>query len=135
MLWDHRGYPGSDTGPCLWLPCEPCSHCRLDHWPEGEHRLLLLHDVDKHVQVGVCKGLLFLVCQCAGAVVGAGILYGVVPDTVRGFADLGCTRVSPSISVGQVRNYTRGGKNIFISANRNIKPIIFCQFSTIFTSI
>jgi len=52
-------------------------------------------------KVGVCKGLLFLVCQCAGAVVGAAVLYGVVPESVRGRDSLGCTGVSPGISVGQ----------------------------------
>jgi len=52
-------------------------------------------------KVGLCKGALFIVCQCLGATTGAGILYAVVPDTVRGAAGLGCTGVSPAISVGQ----------------------------------
>ena len=30
---------------------------------------------------------------------------------------------------------TRGGKNIFLSANRIIEPEIFCQYSTIFRRI
>lgn len=52
-------------------------------------------------KVGLCKGALFILSQCLGATVGAAILYAVVPDTVRGAAGLGCTGVSPSISVGQ----------------------------------
>jgi len=52
-------------------------------------------------KVGVCKGVLFMVCQCVGAVVGAAVLYAVVPTTVRGAASLGCTGISSSISVGQ----------------------------------
>jgi len=53
-------------------------------------------------KVGLCKGALFIVFQCLGATAGAAILRGVVPDSVRGAAGLGCTGVSGDISVGQV---------------------------------
>ena len=61
----------------------------------NQHHQLIL-------QVGLCKGALFIVFQCLGATAGAAILRGVVPDSVRGAAGLGCTGVSGDISVGQV---------------------------------
>jgi len=52
-------------------------------------------------KIGLTKGILYILSQCLGATVGAAILRGVVPDTVRGAAGLGCTGVSQAISVGQ----------------------------------
>ena len=53
------------------------------------------------------------------------------PDTIWGhqFVELFNETADAIATIG------RGGKNIFLSANRIIKPIIFRQFSTIFTSI
>ena len=103
MLWYYCCNTGSDPRSRLWLPCQPGCHCRLDCRPEGEDNLAQLHTDEPDAQVGVCKGVLFMVCQCVGAVVGAAVLYAVVPTTVRGAASLGCTGISSSISVGQVR--------------------------------
>lgn len=53
-------------------------------------------------QVGVLKGLAYVVAQSLGGLVGGGVLYSVVPMEVRGRADLGTTAIAPNVSTGQV---------------------------------
>jgi MIP family channel proteins len=52
-------------------------------------------------KVGLLKGLAYIVMQTVGAVVGAGILYAVVPLEVRGRGGLGTTQLGAGVSVGQ----------------------------------
>jgi len=52
-------------------------------------------------KIGVVKGLLYIVAQCIGATLGAGILRVLVPsNVVRGSSGLGCTGVNPQIGPG-----------------------------------
>ncbi|XP_068175484.1 aquaporin-4-like [Antennarius striatus] len=49
-------------------------------------------------KLSVAKGVFYLLAQCIGAAVGAGILYGITPASVRG--GMGVTKVNTSVSVG-----------------------------------
>lgn len=49
-------------------------------------------------KLSLAKAVFYLLAQCLGAVVGAAILYGVTPASVRG--GLGVTSVNPEISTG-----------------------------------
>ncbi|XP_006634102.3 aquaporin-4 isoform X1 [Lepisosteus oculatus] len=49
-------------------------------------------------KLSLAKAVFYVIAQCLGAIVGAGILYLVTPSDVRG--TLGVTAVSPKISVG-----------------------------------
>ncbi|XP_071756878.1 aquaporin-4-like isoform X1 [Centroberyx gerrardi] len=49
-------------------------------------------------KLSLAKAVFYLLAQCLGAVVGAAILYGVTPTSVRG--GMGVTTVNTSISVG-----------------------------------
>ncbi|XP_030626571.1 aquaporin-4 isoform X1 [Chanos chanos] len=49
-------------------------------------------------KLSLAKGVFYLAAQCLGAIVGAGILYGVTPASVRG--GLGVTSVNSGISAG-----------------------------------
>ncbi|KAL7875625.1 hypothetical protein AOLI_G00105880 [Acnodon oligacanthus] len=49
-------------------------------------------------KLSLAKGLFYIVAQCLGAIVGAGVLFLVTPSAVRG--GLGITAVNPRISVG-----------------------------------
>ncbi|XP_064189880.1 aquaporin-4-like [Anguilla rostrata] len=49
-------------------------------------------------KLSLAKALFYLAAQCLGAVVGAGVLYMVTPESVRG--GLGVTEVNSTISVG-----------------------------------
>ncbi|XP_039984824.1 aquaporin-4-like [Xiphias gladius] len=50
-------------------------------------------------KLSLAKAVFYLLAQCVGAIVGAAILYGVTPASVRG--GMGVTTVNMSISVGQ----------------------------------
>ncbi|KAJ3594703.1 hypothetical protein NHX12_004010, partial [Muraenolepis orangiensis] len=50
-------------------------------------------------KISLAKALFYVLAQCLGAVVGAGLLYLVTPAAVTG-AGLGVTTVNPKISVG-----------------------------------
>merc|ERR1719492_186118 len=53
-------------------------------------------------KIGLVKGLLYIVAQCIGAILGAGVLRLLVPvGSVRGAEGLGCTGVSEAIGSGQ----------------------------------
>ncbi|XP_063057061.1 aquaporin-4-like isoform X2 [Engraulis encrasicolus] len=49
-------------------------------------------------KMSLAKAVFYVVAQCLGAMIGAGILYAVTPTAVRG--GLGVTKVNPSMSVG-----------------------------------
>ncbi|XP_049910141.1 aquaporin-4-like isoform X1 [Epinephelus moara] len=49
-------------------------------------------------KLSLAKAVFFLLAQCTGAIVGAAILYGITPASVRG--SMGITTVNMSISVG-----------------------------------
>ncbi|XP_008294131.1 aquaporin-4-like [Stegastes partitus] len=49
-------------------------------------------------KLSLAKAVFYLLAQCVGAIVGAAILYGITPASVR--SGLGITGVNPSISVG-----------------------------------
>ncbi|CAM4692089.1 unnamed protein product [Leuciscus chuanchicus] len=49
-------------------------------------------------KLSLAKGVFYLLAQCLGAIVGAAILYGVTPESVRG--GLGVTSVNTEISTG-----------------------------------
>ncbi|KAM3620162.1 uncharacterized protein V6R79_019101 [Siganus canaliculatus] len=49
-------------------------------------------------KLSLAKAVFYLLAQCVGAIVGAAILFGVTPATVRG--GMGVTKVTPSVSVG-----------------------------------
>ncbi|KAK6308810.1 hypothetical protein J4Q44_G00202730 [Coregonus suidteri] len=49
-------------------------------------------------RLSLAKAVFYVLAQCLGAVVGAAVLYGVTPGTVRG--EMGVTSVNNSISVG-----------------------------------
>ncbi|KAL7396401.1 hypothetical protein ABVT39_005310 [Epinephelus coioides] len=49
-------------------------------------------------KLSLTKAVFFLLAQCTGAIVGAAILYGITPASVRG--SMGITTVNMSISVG-----------------------------------
>ncbi|XP_054451998.1 aquaporin-4-like [Anoplopoma fimbria] len=50
-------------------------------------------------KLSLAKGIFYLLAQCVGAIVGAGILYGITPASVRG--GMGVTTINSSISVGK----------------------------------
>ncbi|XP_029989069.1 aquaporin-4-like [Sphaeramia orbicularis] len=50
-------------------------------------------------KLSLAKAVFYLLAQCVGAIVGAAILYGVTPASVRGA--LGVTTVNTSVSVGK----------------------------------
>jgi len=52
-------------------------------------------------KMGMVKGAIYVVAQCLGAMAGAGILSGAVADRVRGALDMGVTKVSTNITLGQ----------------------------------
>lgn len=49
-------------------------------------------------KIGLVKGLLYVVAQCVGAIVGAGLLRAFVPAQI---ADLGVTKIHPTLNAGQ----------------------------------
>ncbi|XP_028259506.1 aquaporin-4-like isoform X2 [Parambassis ranga] len=49
-------------------------------------------------KLSLAKAVFYLLAQCVGAIVGAAILYGITPASVRG--GLGVTQVNANISVG-----------------------------------
>ncbi|KAM9357918.1 aquaporin-4-like [Symphorus nematophorus] len=49
-------------------------------------------------KLSLAKAVFYLLAQCVGAIVGAAILFGITPDSVRG--GLGVTMVNTSLSVG-----------------------------------
>jgi hypothetical protein len=55
-------------------------------------------------QVGLVKGLLYVVAQCLGGLTGAGLLKVLVAGTedLRGRDGLGTTSVNPAITYAQV---------------------------------
>jgi len=53
-------------------------------------------------KIGLIKGLLYMVAQSIGAILGAGILRVLVPaSSVRGAEMLGCTTVNEAVTTGQ----------------------------------
>ncbi|XP_062412310.1 aquaporin-4 isoform X1 [Sardina pilchardus] len=49
-------------------------------------------------KLSLAKGVFYVVAQCVGAMIGAGVLYAITPEAVRG--GLGVTKVNPGMSVG-----------------------------------
>ncbi|XP_059197949.1 aquaporin-4-like [Centropristis striata] len=49
-------------------------------------------------KLNLAKAVFYLLAQCGGATVGAAILYGITPVSVRG--DMGVSKINPSVSVG-----------------------------------
>ena len=52
-------------------------------------------------KIGMLKGTIYVVAQCAGAIAGAAILTAVVPQDMRGAAGLGMTSVANKVTLGQ----------------------------------
>lgn len=50
-------------------------------------------------EISVVRGLLYIVAQCAGALGGAGLLYLITPESVRG--KLGLTTINEALTVEQ----------------------------------
>jgi MIP family channel proteins len=52
-------------------------------------------------KIGLIKSVLYIVFQCIGAVVGAGLAYGLGHTDIRGYTGLGMTTVNPNLNAGQ----------------------------------
>jgi aquaporin related protein len=52
-------------------------------------------------QVGLVKGMLYVIAQCLGAIVGAAILQFLVPEDMRGADKLGMTSVADHVTLSQ----------------------------------
>lgn len=52
-------------------------------------------------KIGILKALLYIVFQCVGALIGAGLLKLLAPEDVRGAAGLGMTSLNEHLNVGQ----------------------------------
>ncbi|XP_018023579.1 aquaporin-4-like [Hyalella azteca] len=49
--------------------------------------------------ISVTRSILYVVAQTLGGIAGAGILYGITPESLR--YGMGCTRVNPELTEGQ----------------------------------
>lgn len=58
-------------------------------------------------KIGLIKSLFYIVAQCLGAVIGAGLLLILAPTDMRGAAGLGQTSLAANVTPGQVRTLTR----------------------------
>lgn len=52
-------------------------------------------------RISLARGIFYIISQCAGAVVGAAILYGLTPASHRESGSLGLTKVNPSLTGAQ----------------------------------
>merc|ERR1712226_48016 len=52
-------------------------------------------------KMGVAKGVLYIIAQCTGALIGAGILQNAAPEGMQGSVGLGNTNLGPGVSEGQ----------------------------------
>ena len=70
-------------------------------------------------QIGLLKGLLYICCQCSGAIIGSHVLYLFLYEStdLRGASGLGATGLHPDVSAAQVCHplFYFGGSTVTVS--------------------